>query len=65
MIRVWTCEDMISKHVPPLSGLTSLITTTGCSTVGVDNVLLLILISTYKKLRGSYLKSRKAVLIHL
>jgi hypothetical protein len=52
---------MISKHVPPLSGLTSLITTTCCTTVGVVSVVLLVLISTYMKLGGLYLKSRKAV----
>jgi len=61
MVKVWTCKDMISKHVPPLSGLTSLITTTCCTTVGVASVVLLVLISTYMKLGGLYLKSRKAI----
>jgi hypothetical protein len=52
---------MISKPIPPLSGLTGLITTTGCTTVGVANILLLVLISTNTKLWGFYLKSRKVV----
>jgi hypothetical protein len=44
---------MIFKHVPPLSGLIGL--------DGVARILLLVPISTYTKLEGSYLKSRKAV----
>jgi hypothetical protein len=48
---------MISKHVPPLSGLIGLITS--YRTVGVARVLLLVLVSTYTKLRGLYLKSRR------
>jgi len=50
---------MISKHVPPLSGLTGLITS--CTTYGVVRTLLLVPISTYTKFKGSYLKSRKAI----
>jgi hypothetical protein len=50
---------MISKHVPPLSGLTSLVI--GCTIDGVIGTLLLILISIDTKLKGSYLKWRKVV----
>jgi hypothetical protein len=52
---------MISKLVPLLNGLTSLITTIDCILVDVAGVLLLILISTNMKLKGSYLKSRKVI----
>ncbi len=55
----WTCKGMISKHVLPLNGLTNLVV--GCTIDGVTNVLLLVPISTYMKLSGSYLKSRKAI----
>jgi hypothetical protein len=41
---------MIFKHVPLLSGLTNLIATKSYTTIGVANVLLLLLISTYTKL---------------
>jgi hypothetical protein len=50
---------MISKHVPPLSGLSGLII--GYTTNGIVGTLLLVPISTYTKLEGSYLKSRKVV----
>jgi hypothetical protein len=50
---------MISKHVPPLSGLTSLIIS--YTTNGTVGTLLLVPISTDTKLEGSYLKSRKAI----
>jgi len=50
---------MISKLVPPLSGLTSLIT---CYTIdGVIGTLLLVPISIDTKLEASYLKSRKTI----
>jgi hypothetical protein len=50
---------MISKSVPPFSGLTSLVT---CwTTNGVAKILLLVPISTNTKLGGSYLKLGKAV----
>jgi hypothetical protein len=52
---------MISKHVPPLGGLTNLVVATCCTTNGVVGVQLLVLISTYMKLGGSYLKSWKVV----
>jgi len=52
---------MISKPIPPLSGLTSLVMATGCTKDGVVVTLLLIPISTNTKPRGSYLKSGKAV----
>jgi hypothetical protein len=45
---------MISKHVPHLSGLIGLII--GCTTYGIVGTLLLVPISTYIKLEGSYLK---------
>jgi hypothetical protein len=41
---------MISKHVPPLSGLTSLVVAIGCTIDGVTSVVLLVSISTYTKL---------------
>jgi hypothetical protein len=50
---------MISKHVPPLSGLIGLVI--GCTTNGVTRTLLLVPISTYTKLGGSYLKSGKTI----
>ncbi len=50
---------MISKPIPPLSGLTSLITS--YTTYGVIGTLLLVPISIDTKLKGSYLKSWKAV----
>jgi hypothetical protein len=51
---------MIFKLVPLLNGLIDLITI-DCILVGVVGVILLILISTYMKLEGLYLKSRKAI----
>jgi hypothetical protein len=59
IIKVWTSKGMIYKLVPPLSGLTSLITS--CTIDGVIGILLLVPISTYTKFRGSYLKLRKVV----
>ncbi len=50
---------MISKHVPPLSGLTNLVVATCCTIDGVASALLLVLISIDTKLRGLYLESRK------
>ncbi len=61
IVKVWTCKGMIFKHVPPFSGLTDLLITIGYTTNGVAGTLLLVLISTYTKLGGSYLKSRKAI----
>jgi hypothetical protein len=61
IINVWICKGMISKHVPPLNGLTNLIVATCYTINGVDGALLLVLISTYTKLRGLYLKSRKII----
>jgi hypothetical protein len=57
---------MISKHVPPLMGLISLVITSCSLGLGpkVNDalvVLVLVLISTYTKEVGSYLKSRKVV----
>jgi hypothetical protein len=52
---------MISKLVPPLSGITGLIMATCCTINGVASVLLLVPISKNTKLGGSYLKSRKVV----
>jgi hypothetical protein len=52
---------MISKHVPPLSGLTNLVMATSCTTYGVVGALLLVPISIDMKLWGSYLKSRKMI----
>jgi hypothetical protein len=52
---------MISKLVPPLNGLTSLVIAT-CSTIdGVVGTLLLVPISTNMKLEGLYLKLGKTV----
>lgn len=46
---------MTSKLIPPLSGLTSLVVATSCTTNGVVvDVLLLVPISTNTKLGGSY-----------
>ncbi len=45
---------MISKLVPPFSGLTGLVTS--CTINGVAIILLLVPISTNTKLGGSYLK---------
>jgi hypothetical protein len=50
---------MISKHVPPLSGVIGLVATTSCTLVSVAGVLLLVPISTNMKLGSLYLKSRK------
>ncbi len=52
---------MISKPIPPLNGLNGLVMAIGCTTDGVAGILLLVPISTYTKLWGSYLKSRKVV----
>ncbi len=59
IIKVWTSKGMISKLVPPLSGLIGL--KIGCTIDGVIGILLLVPISTYTKLRGSYLKLGKVV----
>ncbi len=61
MVKIWTCKGTISKHVPPLSGLIGLILATSCTTNVVVSILLLVLISTYTKLRGLYLKLGKVV----
>jgi hypothetical protein len=61
MVKVWRCMGMIFEHVPPLSGLTSLVMTTSCNTNGVGRALLLVPIFTDTKLRGLYLKIRKSV----
>jgi hypothetical protein len=52
---------MISKPIPPLSGLTSLVMAISCTRDGVVVTLLLIPISTNMKLKGSYLKSGRTV----
>jgi hypothetical protein len=54
---------MLFKHVPPLSGLTSGLTSllTSCTKNGIAGTLLLILISIDKKLGGLYLKLGKIV----
>ncbi len=59
MVKVWIGKGMISKLVPPLSGLIGLVT--GYTTDDVTKILLLIPISINIKLKGSYLKSRKVV----
>jgi len=59
IIKVWIGKGMISKLVPPLNGLTSLVV--GYTTDGVTRILLLVPISINTKLGGSYLKSRKVV----
>ncbi len=59
IIKVWTCKGMISKLVPPLKGLIGLVTS--CTIDGVAEILLLVSISTYTKLGGSYLKLGKAI----
>jgi hypothetical protein len=51
---------MILKLVPPLSGLTGLVT--NCTIDSVVGTLLLVPISTHTKLGGSYLKLRKTIL---
>jgi hypothetical protein len=50
---------MISKLVPPLNGLTSLVI--GCTTNGVVGTLLLVPISINTKFGGLYLKSWKTI----
>jgi hypothetical protein len=50
---------MISKLVPPLSGLIGLVI--GCTIDGVVGILLFVIISTYTKLGGSYLKLGKTI----
>jgi hypothetical protein len=57
MVKVWIGKGMILKLVPPLSGLTGLVTS--CTIDGVVGILLLVPISTYTKFGGSYLKSGK------
>jgi hypothetical protein len=52
---------MISKHVPPLNGLISLVMATNYTTYGVVGTLMLIPISTNMKLGGSYLKLGKPI----
>jgi len=52
---------MISKLVPPLNGLTSLVMVISCTIDGVIRTLLLVLISIDTKLRSSYLKLGEAV----
>jgi len=54
-------KGIISKPGPPLNGLISLVMATGCTIDGVIGTLLLVPISTYTKLGGSYLKFVKAV----
>ncbi len=59
MEKVWTSKGMISKCIPPLSGLIGLVMTIGCMTNGDVGTLLLVPISTNTKLGGSYLKLGK------
>jgi hypothetical protein len=59
IVKVWTCKGMISKLVPPPSGLISLIIS--YTTYGVARTLLLVPISINTKLGGSYLKSGKTI----
>jgi hypothetical protein len=53
-------KGMISKHGPPLSGLTGLVITS-YTTNGLVRTLLLAPISTDTKLKGVYLKLKKVV----
>jgi hypothetical protein len=57
MVKVWISKGMISKHVPPLSGLIGLVI--GYTTNGITGTMLLVPISTNTKLGVSYLKSGK------
>jgi hypothetical protein len=50
---------MISKPVPPFSGLISLVI--GCTIDGIARTLLLVPISIDTKLEGSYLKLGKTI----
>ncbi len=50
IVKIWIGKGMILKLVPPLSGLTNLVTS--CTTNGVVGTLLLVPISTYTKLGG-------------
>jgi hypothetical protein len=50
IIKVWTCKGIISKHVPPLSGLIGLITSYTID--GIVGTLLVVPISTYTKFEG-------------
>jgi len=52
---------MITKPIPPLTGLTSLVMAIGCTTNGIARTLLLVPISIDSKLRGLYLKSGKTI----
>jgi hypothetical protein len=52
---------MISKNVPPLNRLISLVVATDHTMDGVVGALLLVPISTYTKIGGSYFKSWKAI----
>jgi hypothetical protein len=61
MENVQTCKGMTSKCVPPLNGLIGLVIAIGCTIDVIVGTLLLIPIFTYTKLKGPYLKSRKAV----
>ncbi len=59
MVKVWIGKGMISKHVPPLSGLIGLLIGYGID--GITGSLLMVPISINTKFGVSYLKSRKAV----
>jgi hypothetical protein len=47
---------MILKKFPPLNGLIGLVMPIGCTIDDIVGILLLVPISTYTKLGGSYLK---------
>ncbi len=59
IVKVWIGKNMISKLVPPLGGLTNLVTSYTID--GVVGTRLLVPISTNTKLDGSYLKLGKTV----
>jgi len=52
---------MLSKLVPPFSGLIGLVMTTCCTIDGVVGTILLVPISANMKLGGSYLKLTKTI----
>jgi hypothetical protein len=52
---------MISKHVPPLSGLIGLVMAIGCTANAIVGTLLLVPISTNTKLSGLFLKLGKVI----
>ncbi len=61
IVKMWIGKGMISKHVPPLSGLIGLVVATCCTTNGVASALVLVPISINTKLGGLNLKLREVV----